>query len=45
MNADEHRRLRKALQLAEALLLFSESILEIAEESAQGLKKKKFSGN
>ena len=40
MNADERRRLRKAIQLAEARLLCSESILEIAEESAQGLKKK-----
>jgi hypothetical protein len=39
MNADERRRLRKAIQLAEARLLCSESILEIAEESAQGLKK------
>jgi hypothetical protein len=39
MNADERRRLRKALQLAEARLLCSESILEVAEESAQGLKK------
>ena len=40
MNTDERRRLRKAIQPAEARLLGSESILEIAEESAQGLKKR-----